>query len=115
MRDPLEILAELEAARADYHEAAGVETAPELAARSQAIKGLMEDFSASICDGAKPCADCVGPVQGRLYAREQSTGKRFVANVFEVFCQAVTGPIHARAGTVAEAVAKWNRGDRSSG
>jgi hypothetical protein len=108
MKDPLAILTELEAARAAYHEAANIEPAPALTKRSEAIKALMAEFSASITGGAKPCPECKAVAYGRLKSRESSGGKHYTPNIFEVGCMACK--TYSLSAAQDKAVAKWNAG-----
>lgn len=119
MRTEQAITAELNAARAAYHEASATETGAQLYARAQAIKLLRSELSAVLSDGAEACKGCGGKPHGRLKTPAHRHRGRRVPAVYEVYCAdcrpAVRGGevVHPRASgsSPAEAAAAWNAGE----
>jgi len=108
MRTEDVIRADLDAARAEYHERSQVAAAPELATRTAQIVALGAELSATIAAGANPCPKCKGTPAG-MQKTPAITGRSPKPAVYEVGCGACG--LRSRHWTAAGAVTAWNAGE----
>ena len=110
MRSKAEIDADLAAARAGYHEAAATESAPALAARSAAIKLLMDELDVLLCEDAVPCPICGDEPMGRLKTPSfVFKGRRVVPPVYAIQCiSSKHKPLRAYGYSPKAAALLWN-------
>jgi hypothetical protein len=96
MRTEKKILADLEAAQSEYHEAASTLTDATRRNHTQSIRTLRDELAALFTEGAMPCPHCANPPHGMRKNRTE----------VEVGCL-VCG-IRSREGSILEAVRAWN-------
>jgi len=127
MRTEKEVVTALATARAGYHAAANVESAPELYERTQAIRALNEELQEVLRGDAVACPTCGDFPHAHIKTPEHENRGQIMPAVYEVGClncKAVAVPsaeradrvvvtyAAARANSAAAAVAAWNRGER---
>jgi hypothetical protein len=110
MRKPETIAADLEAARAAYHEAANEEPAPELRRQSEKIKALMAELSDCIAHGAEDCPQCGNSPHGMIRSPEYRSRGRLVPAVYAVGCLVCPG-LYADGASPEAAARAWNAGE----
>ena len=99
MRNDEHVLTELKTARAEYHQASQLETAPQLVARQRKIEELMAELSGFITKGANPCPQCGNLPHGIAQP-----------DYYEVGCLVDKG-VHSKGRTPERTVEAWNRGE----
>ena len=106
-----DVLAEIQAVQAEYHEKANIASAAELRSLSSKMKALRQEASSLITDGAMPCPEC-GELPHGMF-RERGRGM----SIYEIGCLNCKNPddesqaLRAVGTTQKSTVFSWNEAD----
>lgn len=113
MRTEQELVDAIADARVAYHDAALIENATQLAARSSAIKALLDEQDVLLCSDAKNCPHCGGEPTGWLKTPAHTHRGDSVAAVYAIACHSATCQAAGRIAvgqTPKVAAFAWNEG-----